>query len=150
MSSLNPQRPSVAVGAIVVEAGRVLLIERGHPPNQGQWSVPGGRIEWGESMVEAVIREVREETGLDIEVGPLVELVERMDDADPPTYHFIIVDFLARSRGGTLVAGDDASAVRWVAPNEWDALPLTRHLAVVLQKALRMAGTPGVWDTHPG
>jgi len=127
----------VAVGGIVVDGERVLLIQRGHAPNAGLWSIPGGRVEWGETLHDAVVREVREETGLEVEVGPLVELLERMDDE--PTYHFVIIDFLAYAIGGTLQAGDDASDVRWVTAAEWAALPTTSGLSPVLEKAIAMA-----------
>lgn len=139
------QRPVIAVSAAIVDGDRVLLVQRGRPPSQGLWSVPGGRLEWGESLHEAVKREVREETGLEIQIGPLVEVVER---CDPPhlTYHYVIIDFLGRPVGGQLQAGDDASETRWVTPAEWVTLPLTAGLEPVLEKALRLAATPGVWD----
>ena len=141
-------RPTVAVGGIIVDENRILLIQRGHAPNQGLWTVPGGRVEWGETLREAVVREVREETGLTVEPGPLVVIVDRMSrpDAEAP-YHFIILDFLARSLGGVLQAGDDAAAARWVAPGKWEALPTTDGLGPVLEKALRMAAMPGIWET---
>ncbi|MFN8499304.1 MAG: NUDIX hydrolase [Anaerolineae bacterium] len=140
-------RPTVAVGGIVVDENRVLLIQRGHAPNKGLWTVPGGRVEFGETVREAVVREVREETGLTVELGPLVVIVDRMSQADAETpYHFIILDFLARHVGGALQAGDDAAAARWVSPGEWQALPTTDGLAPVLEKALRMAATPGIWE----
>ena len=141
----SPHRPAVAVGAVIVDGDRVLLVQRGNPPNQGLWSVPGGRLEWGESLREGVAREVREETGLEVEVGPLVEVVERVDPATPPGYHFVILDFLARPLGGVLRPGDDASDARWTVRAEWASLPLTEGLVPVLEKALALAATLDGW-----
>jgi 8-oxo-dGTP diphosphatase len=122
----------VAVGAIVFDPeGRVLLIERGKPPGAGLWSVPGGRLEGPETLAQGVAREVREETGLVVEVGPLSCVVERMGD----DYHFVILDYLARVIGGTLAAGSDARDARWVASDELATLPLTDGLIAVLERA---------------
>lgn len=112
-------RPLLAVGAIVAVDGHLLLVTRENPPAQGRWTVPGGRVEPGESMADAVVREVAEETGLTVECGPLVGWVERIG----PGYHFVIFDFLASptetaAGGGSalppLIAGDDAGQARWV------------------------------------
>ncbi|MDX2090803.1 MAG: NUDIX hydrolase [Kofleriaceae bacterium] len=124
--------PVVAVAAIVFDAdGRVLLVERGKPPGEGQWTVPGGRLEGQETLAQAVAREVREETGLLVEVGPLACVVERMGD----DYHFVILDYLARVIGGTLAAGDDARGARFVPREELASLPLTDGLVEVLDRA---------------
>src|SRR5690242_14995395 len=98
--------PIVALGAIVYDGPRVLLVERGKPPGEGLWSVPGGRLERNETLAQAVAREVREETGLVVEVGPLACVVERMGD----DFHFVILDYLARVIGGSLAPGSDARA----------------------------------------
>lgn len=124
--------PVVAVAAIILDdAGRVLVIQRGRPPGEGLWTVPGGRLEPGERIADAVVREVREETGLDVTCGPLVEVVERAGDA----YHYVIHDHLAEVRGGTLRAGDDARDARWVTDAELAALPITEGLAPVIARA---------------
>ncbi|MFN0246340.1 MAG: NUDIX hydrolase [Kofleriaceae bacterium] len=135
--------PVVAVAAIVFDPeGRVLLVERAQPPGVGQWTVPGGKLEGSETLAQAVAREVREETGLVVEVGPLSCVVERMGD----DFHYVILDYLARVIGsittsGTTsaklvpVPGTDASAARWVPPDELLALPLTEGLLVVLERA---------------
>lgn len=124
--------PIVAVGAIVFDAnGRVLLVERGKPPGVGQWTVPGGRLEGAETLAQAVAREVHEETGLVVEVGPLSCVVERMGD----DWHFVILDYLARVIGGTLRAGDDARAAKFVEGAELATLPLTDGLVDVLTRA---------------
>ncbi len=129
-------QPTVAVAAVVFDdRDRVLLIERGRPPGVGQWSVPGGRVELGESLAAAVAREVAEETGLVVEVGPLVEVVERIIEGDGGTYHYVILDYLADLRGGSLAPGDDVRAARFVDDHELDHLPLTDGLRPVLARA---------------
>ena len=133
--------PIVAVGAIVFDAeGRVLLIERGKPPAAGLWSVPGGRLEGAETLAQGVAREVREETGLVVEVGPLACVVERMGD----DYHFVILDYLARVIGGQLAAASDARDARFVSSDELATLPLTDGLAAVLERA---RATHATWST---
>lgn len=114
------------VGAIAVDdAGRVLLIQRANPPAQGRWSLPGGRVEAGESAQQAVVREVVEETGLVVEVVREVGTVER-EAPDDATY--VIRDFLVRVMSGELRAGDDAVDVRWVDRAELERLPLSPGL----------------------
>jgi 8-oxo-dGTP diphosphatase len=118
------------VGAIVHDAGgRLLVIRRGHPPGEGLWSLPGGRVEAGESDAAAVAREVAEETGLRVEAGRLAGRVER-PGASGVTYD--IYDYAATVTGGTLVAGDDASDARWTALEELRGLPTTDGLLEAL------------------
>lgn len=135
---LRPDRPIVGIGAVVLEGGRVVLVKRAHPPLQGEWSLPGGAIELGETSTEAVRREVLEETGLIVDVGPVVEVVERMqrDDAGAVEYHFVIVDYKCRRLEGTLAPGSDAADARWVAPADLAALRVTDTAIAVVQKAL--------------
>ncbi len=117
-----PSTPLVGVGAVVVEQGRVLLVQRGTEPAKGKWSIPGGLIDVGESLREAVVREVREETGLLIEPLELIELLDRIHrDGDRVRYHYVIADYLCRVVGGTLRAASDADAVRWVERAEWNS-----------------------------
>ena len=118
------------MGAIVTdEAGRLLLIQRGHEPETGRWSLPGGRIEPGESDAQAVVRETREETGLQVTCGALVGSVER---PGPRGTVLDIRDYSATVTGGTLTAGDDAADARWVAPGELDSLEITEGLVDAL------------------
>jgi 8-oxo-dGTP diphosphatase len=118
------------VGAIVHDAGgRLLVIRRGHPPGEGLWSLPGGRVEAGESDAEAVVRELAEETGLRVEPGGLIGAIEH---ADPGGVTYDIRDYAAIVTGGTLAAGDDASDARWVTPAELRLLPATDGLVEAL------------------
>jgi ADP-ribose pyrophosphatase YjhB (NUDIX family) len=119
----------------VVHEGRVLLVQRGHEPAKGQWSIPGGLIDVGESLHEAVAREVLEETGLVVEPVELIELLDRIHrEGDRVRYHYVIADYLCRVVGGTLVAASDADAVRWVERSEWNSHsalridPITAHV----------------------
>jgi len=133
--------PIVGVGAIVFDdAGRVLLVERGRPPGAGLWSIPGGRLEPRETLAQAVAREVREETGLIVEVGGLACVVERMGD----DYHFVLLDYFARITGGTLAAASDARDARFVALDDVAALPTTDGLVDVLARA---RATQPPWST---
>ena len=103
--------PQVCVGAVVVDADRILMVRRGHGPAAGSWSVPGGRVEKGELLAEAVVRELWEETGVEGVCGELVGWVERFDDDE----HYVILDFhVAVLEGTAPVAGDDAAEARWV------------------------------------
>lgn len=129
--------PTVAVAAIVYDPqGRVLLVERGKPPGEGLWTVPGGRLESSETLAQGVAREVREETGLVVEVGALACVVERMGD----DFHYVILDYVARVIGGELAAGSDARAARWIDEGELQRLPLTEGLQDVLARARKAHG----------
>ncbi|MFC0629106.1 NUDIX hydrolase [Kribbella deserti] len=135
----DPDRSAVdCVGALVYdEQRRLLLIQRGHAPDEGSWSLPGGRVEPGESDPEAVVREVAEETGITIEVGDLVGTVERHG---PNGTLYLIRDYEAERTGGTLKPGDDARDARFVNRDEFDALP----------KATLLASTLAQWNALPG
>jgi 8-oxo-dGTP diphosphatase len=111
--------PEVAVGAIVVRDGRLLLVRRGRGAGIGKWSVPGGRVEWGETLADAVVRELHEETGLDGVCERFVGWVERIGDG----FHYVIADFTVTVTGGDVRAGDDAAEVAWVAVDDRGAWP---------------------------
>ncbi len=117
-----PSTPLMGVGAVIVEAERVLLVRRGAEPLKGHWSLPGGLLEVGESLTEGVKREVWEETGLLVEPVELIELIDKIHREDNRVrYHYVIADYLCRVAGGQLRAASDADAVRWVERAEWNS-----------------------------
>ena len=131
----SPSRPALGVSALVWHEGRVLLVRRGRPPLKDLWSLPGGHVEFGESLEQAVCREVREETGLDIAVLRRIDVVEIIADAGAPSpHHYVLIVFAAELRAGTLLAGDDAAEARFVAPAEFDELPMTDHTMRLVAK----------------
>lgn len=140
MAREYPTAPVAAVGGVVLDGDRVLLVRRALPPRQGEWSLPGGRLELGESLADGAAREVREETGLEVAVGPVVEVFDRVhrDEAGGIRFHFVIVDFLCRVTGGTLRAGDDAADARWATRDEVTALGVNAFAAAVIGRAFRI------------
>ncbi len=138
MAREYPAQPVVGVGAVVVRDGRALIVRRVNGPLQGQWSVPGGHLHLGESLVDGMRREVKEETGLEVHPGPIIETFDRVH-RDPDgriRYHFVIIDFVCESPGGDAVAGSDAEAVAWVTEAELDAYGVNGHAAAVIRKGL--------------
>ncbi len=133
-----PDSPLVGVGAVIVDQNRVLLIRRGTPPLLGEWSLPGGVLECGETLRDAVVREAHEETGLTVETGEMLGIYERVirDDARRVRYHYVLIDFLCRAVGGDLKAGSDAADVRWFTREELPALNLAFDADDVVRKGL--------------
>jgi 8-oxo-dGTP diphosphatase len=138
MGKEYPAAPVVGVGGVVVRDGRALIIKRAHEPRRGEWSIPGGTVEVGEALTEAVQRELREETGLDVVVGPAIEMFDRIhrDEAGRVRYHYVIIDFLCEAPHGEAAAGTDAEAVAWVRAEELDAYGVNAHAAAVIRKGL--------------
>lgn len=135
-----PPRPVVGVGGVIVDDGRVVLIKRKYEPLAGQWSLPGGTLELGESLDAGVARELREETGLEVEVGPAIEVFDRilLDTGGRVRYHFVLVDYLCRPMGGRLVAGSDVADAVLVDPTDLARFRLTPKAVAVIERALSM------------
>jgi ADP-ribose pyrophosphatase YjhB (NUDIX family) len=112
------ETPVPGVGVVLRKGNRVLLVRRSRPPGEGLWAVPGGRVGLGETLQAAAAREVREETGLEVEVGEVIWAGESIGPGHPPAWHYVIIDFLGRVTGGSLQVGDDAAEVAWVALDE--------------------------------
>ncbi len=134
-----PKRPLVGVGALIFHRGRILMAQRGKEPLKGWWSLPGGALETGESLDTGVRREVREETGLEIEPLGVFEIFERImhDEAGTVEYHYVLIDYLCRVTGGTLCAGDDVCRVEWVKLEDLGGLQITEGTLGVIEKAFQ-------------
>ncbi len=133
-------RPILGVGGLVFDGPRVLLVKRGQDPAKGAWSIPGGKLRFGESLREAVARELLEETGLVVRVESLVEVYERMPPpgGGPTDAHYVVLDYLCEAVGGSLRAGDDAEQAGWFALEALEQMHLTPGSAAVVRRALRM------------
>jgi ADP-ribose pyrophosphatase YjhB (NUDIX family) len=140
MSRLYPSRPIVGVGAVILRQGEVLIVRRANPPLQGQWSIPGGALDLGEKLRDGVAREVREETGLDVEVGPVLDVFDSIfpDENGRTQYHYVLIDYLCHLRSGTLAAATDASEVRWASPEELPGLGMKQVTIEVIRKAIAL------------
>lgn len=146
MGRRYPERPVVGVGAVVLAQGQALLIQRGNPPGRGLWSLPGGAVELGESLEQAVAREVREETGLEVEPGPLLGVFERrLTDAQGRLeYHYVLLDYLCILEVAPAPkAGDDAQAARWVPLAELESLGLAADTLGVIRKGAGLLAGAG-------
>lgn len=143
-----PERPVMGVGGVIVDRGRTVLIRRGTEPLLGQWSIPGGTIELGETIEEAVRRELREETGLEVRVLELIELFDRIyvengavpaQDRKKPRYHYVIADYLCELVGGEPRAGSDVTDLAFSGEDELGKFHLTEKATSVLKKAFAMS-----------
>jgi len=132
-----PARPIPGVGALIIDHNRILLVERGHEPFKGYWSLPGGAVETGERLEDALRREVLEETGLEVEVDHLLEVFERITSGEHGKieYHYILIDYICRPTGGILQASDDAARAEWFTEDEVADLKITQGTPGVIAKA---------------
>ena len=147
MAREYPDRPVVGVGGVVIENGRALLIKRGSEPLLGQWSIPGGTLELGESLQQGVARELLEETGLEVQVLDMIETFDRifMDPAaaneegrSRPKYHYVIVDYLCERLAGEAKARSDVTDIAYATEEELEKFHLTSTATRVLQRAFAM------------
>ena len=136
-----PAQPLVGVGAVIVREGAVVLVKRRYEPLAGQWSLPGGRLELGETLEAGLAREMLEETGLDVQVGPVVDVFDRvlLDPERRVRYHYVLIDYLCRPIGGSLTHGSDVAAAAWVSPASLHEYRLTPKATTVIEKGFHMA-----------
>lgn len=141
-----PKCPLVGVGAVILdrEQRKVLLVKRGREPAKGRWSIPGGLVDVGEALEEALKREVLEETGLEVEVGPLVEVLDRIiyDGDMQVQYHYVLVDFLCRAGAGEPKVASDVEETKWYELEALEGLDMTDSTLEVITKAIETEG----WD----
>ena len=135
-----PKHPLIGVGALILNRDRILMAQRGKEPLKGWWSLPGGLVETGESLDAAVRREVLEETGLEIWPAGVVEIFERImrDSSGAPEYHYVLIDYMCRVKGGELRAGDDVCAVEWTRRRDLPQLRITEGTLEVIEKAFQV------------
>jgi 8-oxo-dGTP diphosphatase len=134
-----PDRPIVGVGAVVIDGESALVVRRATEPLKGQWSIPGGMLELGEKLRDGLAREVLEETGLEVEVGEVLDVFDSIfPDAEGRTqYHYVLIDYRCTVREGTAKAGSDVSEVRWVTSQELNGLGMKEVTVRVIRKALK-------------
>ena len=136
-----PERPLIGVGAVIVSDNRVVVVRRGHEPLKGEWSIPGGVLEIGETLRAGAAREALEETGLVVEPGEVLEVLDRIvrDDQDRIQFHYVLIDFLCKPISGELRAGGDAEEARWLSVVELANFPIADSATAVLRKGLERA-----------
>ena len=133
-----PDRPLVGVGGVIIHEERVLIVQRGNPPRQGEWTVPGGMLELGETLRQGAEREALEETGLVVRATELLGVFDRIvpDEEGNIVYHYVLIDFLCQLVSGKLHAGADAADAQWFTPETMAQLPLAEDTAGVIRAAL--------------
>jgi mutator protein MutT len=133
---LYPKQPIIGVGAVIIKDGKILLEKRKNEPGKGKWSIPGGLVELGESVEQTVMREVEEETGLEVEKPEHIDVVDNIirDESGRVKYHFVIIDYFMKLKGGTLKAASDAEELRWVTFDEVERYALTKTFRAFFQR----------------
>jgi len=133
---LYPKQPVIGVGAVVICDGKILLEKRKNEPGKGKWSIPGGLVELGENVEQTVIREVKEETGLEVEKPEHIDIVDNItrDENGEIKYHFVIIDYFVKLKGGTMKATSDAEELRWVTFDEVEKYDLTKTFREFFQR----------------
>jgi len=131
-----PKQPIIGVGAVIIKDGKILLEKRKNEPGKGKWSIPGGLVELGESVEQTVIREVKEETGLDVKKPEHIDVVDNVvrDENGEVKYHFVIIDYFVKLKGGTLKAASDAEELKWITFDEVDKYDLTKTFREFFQR----------------
>jgi len=133
---LYPKQPIIGVGAVIIKDGKILLEKRKNDPGKGKWSIPGGLVELGESVEQTVMREVEEETGLEVEKPEHIDVVDNIirDESGRVKYHFVIIDYFMKLKGGTLKAASDAEELKWVPLSDVEKYDLTKTFRAFFQR----------------
>jgi 8-oxo-dGTP diphosphatase len=135
-----PDAPIVGVGAVIIEGRKVLLVRRGQAPLKGEWSLPGGALELGETLRAGIVREVLEETGMVVVPGSIIEVLDRIThDEARVRYHYVLIDFICHVSGGKLMSGSDADDSCWVEHSELGRYNLAPVTLQVIEKAFQLA-----------
>lgn len=140
MTRKYPERPIVGVGAVIFIESRVVLVKRKFEPAAGTWSLPGGAVEVGETAARAVVREIREETGLTVEPGPVLDVVDRIltDEDGRVAYHYVVIDYLCEATGGALAAGSDVVEVALAEPAALEAFGVSDAVRQIVSRGLEV------------
>jgi 8-oxo-dGTP diphosphatase len=147
LSTQYPKKPVVGVGAIILDGDKILLEKRKNDPSKGKWAVPGGLVDLGEGVEEAVVREVKEETGLDVYEPRLVDVVDyiSLGEKGAVMYHYVIVDYIVTVKGGKPKAASDAADLKWVSFNEVEEYDLTESFRLFFQRNRQKLENPSLY-----
>lgn len=147
LNRLYPKQPIVGVGAVIICDNQILLEKRKNEPGKGKWSIPGGLVDLGESVEQTVIREVKEETGLEVDKPKLIDVVDNVirDSEGKIKYHFVIIDYFVKLNGGVLKAADDAEELKWVLLDDAESYDLTMTFREFLKRNKEKLKKPGIY-----